>query len=389
MVDLLDSGIILKNTVWDDNELKDRFHIGAKVDVEISHVRDPHRYVWALECKLLNVDQYASRLQYLGHPPLHIRPEDQRSVDQYADILEAAGRSAPIIPMDDSEKVKSWRNVMFDKLSHDPATTHVFAEDYEEVELQLKDPTISNFDEQDIEFYRARNSYFIHRYLWETGEPLASNNPDFMFRNSIQMHLEIENGPQRMSAEHQYPLTNRYRYWSPKQQYRKPLKYYEPESEQAARYRKPGLGNDTKPFPFELYAMQKSYCSQAESEILAGHSECPLPAKSEIVDVLNEAILLRRHVRRDVSQNPERFMHLMEDCENIAPTDAIDAITRKLEPQFEAEIDHETGEISLSGVFDMSQIMSEKVDEGSEQEDVIRFTDQEIESFTTIDDLED
>ena len=411
-----DAGVLFDSTAWENKKIAEALVIGRKVDVKITHVRDPHRYVWAVECELMNVGWLAAALPYYGYPLLHIRPEDQVDVDTYADILKAAGRTAPVVPMVDSERVR--KRMDLEPPSAPPreplgaaagtGDRNGFAEDFKEVELKVHDPTIESEHKDGIAFYRARNSYFLHRYLWESGEDLASDNPDFMFRNNEDMLPQRSGAPERNEKERQYPLASSFSYWTPTKDKTAARggrrSRYQPTSELAQKYRKPGIGNLPVSQPREVYGMFDDARSKSEARILAGDLAFPFETRKENIEAMKDAVLMRRRTRREVRRNPEKWKHLIERASKDGKDDDDDdgfsisshrgkiaEIERKLEPMFEATVDEETGEIRLCGVVDMTSELAEgsALLKDAEVEDVVRFTEKDLDSFIDLDQMDD
>ena len=406
-----DAGVAFESTAWENEKIAEELTVGRRVDVRITHVRDPHRYVWAVECELLNVGWLAAALPYYGYPLLHIRPEDQVDVDTYADVMQAAGRTAPIVPMVHSDRVQ--RRIDFEPPSAAPrepvggsdadrAAPVAFAEDFREVELKVHDPTVARENKTGIEFHRARNSYFLHRHLWESGEELASDNPDFMFRNNEDMLPERAGAPSRPAKEEQYPLADSFTYWT-----ERPARgaggrrRYRPSSEIAQKYRRPGIGNLPVPLPRAVPDALDAARTVSEARALAGDLPFPFETRKENVAVMKDAVVMRRRTRRHVRRNPERWRHLIErapaDGEEeeeevaVGSRASIAEIERKLEPMFEATVDEETGEIRLTGVVDVSSELAEGNvrRKDAEVEDVVRFTEKDIETFVDLDEMDD
>lgn len=407
-----DAGVLFLSTAWDDELVQRALAMGAKVDVRVTHVRDPRRYIWALECELLGMDDVVSRLPLLGYPLLHIRPEDQSSLDGFADIIEAAGRKALIHTSDATERAKDRTNYMKRSvrgtLYGDPHEAVSFAEDYEEVELVLDDPTAHGFDMDDVEFHRARNAYFVHRYLWETGEALGSDCPDFMFRNTIpggaRMHPDEHHwsheepmSPQRRSKQDQYPLAPTYSFWRRKDdsdggREKRAARPYQPSSPLAQRFKRVGIGSGFLRESSRDAALHELRRSRFEASVLADDAELPFDFKEEHVELLKDAIVMRRRIRRDVAQNPGKYAYVLSEDEtagvSLRAQSAI--IEDRLEPQFETEVDMATGEVKLKRVVDVRPELEDASiakDDDSDYDDVVRFTERDLEFFVDIDDL--
>ena len=406
-----DAGVLFTSEAWDDDVVQKALEIGKTVDVRITHVRDPHRYIWAVECELLGMDDIVSRLPLLGYPLLHIRPEDQTSLDKLADIIEAAGRPAPVFSMDATERAKDRTQYMKKKargtLNGDPHELVSFAEDFEEVELILEDPTVRGENIDKIAFYRARNAYFVHRYLWETGEDLGNDCPDFMFRNSIpgkvkmhpdEVHWSHEKRPlpRRPPRSGQYPLTQSYSYWRPKEvdndRKKRAARPYTPTAPVAARFKKVGIGNGFVKKDETAAALIEVEQERYEANILAGDtSRYPIELHEEHMELIKDAIVMRRRIRRDIRHNPSAYSHVIPETKGAETEEKrFAAIAAKLEPRFETELDVSTGKITLKRVVDIRQQFADastkKVDE-SEYEDVVRFTERDLESFIDIDEI--